>query len=231
MIATWMSSVPQSWPALIVGLIVLTYWVRVMQMVARTKRDVGRAANFIPPEPIGRIIRVIWMPVVVLWIFVPLISAFLVDPPAFLRPLPAISGNAVISWIAVTIAILAFAVTWVCWKKMGKSWRMGIDPNEKTQLVFTGPYAYVRHPIYGLSSLLMLTTMIIVCSPLMWLVGTLHLLFMQWEVRREDRVLIALHGAAYADYYARVGRFFPKLHSRPRKLGIASDQAASSGGA
>ena len=36
---------------------------------------------------------------------------------------------------------------------------MRIDPNERTQLVFNGPYAYVRHPIYGLSQVLVLTTL------------------------------------------------------------------------
>jgi len=224
MIAMTMSLTPMSWPALIIGLIMLTYWVRVMMMVRRTKREVGRAANLVPPEPIGRIIRVVWMPVVVLWIFVPICTGFMVDPPAILRPLSAISGNAALSWGAVFIAILAFAATWVCWHKMGKSWRMGIDPNERTQLVFNGPFAYVRNPIYGLSSLLMLMTMVIVASPLMWVVGILHLLFLQWEVRREEKVLSALHGSAYADYYARVGRFFPKFLSRGAKV-------ASEGGA
>ena len=211
MIALILTRSPQSWPALVVGLILLTYWVRVLQMVRRTKKNVGRAANFIPPELLGRAIRLIWMPAVALWVLVPLFTAFAANLPAFLRPLPAVSGNAVLSWTAVAIAVAAFAATSVCWRKMGTSWRMGIDPTERTQLVFNGPYAYVRNPIYGLSSLLMLMTMVVVCSPLMWVVGVLHLLFLQWEVRREEKALVVLHGDAYADYYARVGRFFPKL--------------------
>lgn len=211
MIAMMLTKLPQSWPAFLVGLIMLTYWVRVLQMVRRTKRDVGRAANFIPPEPLGRLIRVIWMPVVGLWVIVPLITTFLKDPPAFMRPIAAVSDNEALSWTAFAIAAMAFAATWICWHKMGTSWRMGIDPNERTQLVFNGPFAYVRNPIYGLSSLLMLMTMVVLCSPLMLVMGVLHLAFLQWEVRREEKALIALHGSAYADYFARVGRFFPKL--------------------
>jgi len=211
MIAMSMSRVPQSWPAFLVGLIILTYWIKVLQLVRKTKRDVGRAANFIPPERLGRMIRVIWIPVVALWVIVPLVTVFLSDPPAFLRPIAAVSNNPLLTWTAFAIAVVAYAVTWVCWIKMGKSWRMGIDPNEKTQLILTGPYAYVRHPIYGLSSLIMMMTMIVVCSPLMLIVGVLHILFMQWEVRREDKTLVAVHGAVYADYQAKVGRFFPKF--------------------
>jgi protein-S-isoprenylcysteine O-methyltransferase Ste14 len=222
MIAMSVSRVPQSWPAFLVGLIVLTYWIRVLQLVRKTKRDVGRAANFIPPERLGRMIRVVWIPVVALWVIVPLVTVFLSDPPAFLLPIPAVSNNPLLTWPAFAIATAAYAVTWVCWIKMGKSWRMGIDPNEKTQLILTGPYAYVRHPIYGLSSLIMMMTMIVVCSPLMLIVGVLHILFMQWEVRREDKTLVAVHGAVYADYQAKVGRFFPKFF----RLGSANVSGA-----
>jgi protein-S-isoprenylcysteine O-methyltransferase Ste14 len=37
------------------------------------------------------------------------------------------------------------------------------------------------------------------------------MLLMQWEVRREDKYLVLLHGPAYADYMQRVGRFVPRL--------------------
>jgi protein-S-isoprenylcysteine O-methyltransferase Ste14 len=50
---------------------------------------------------------------------------------------------------------------------MGKSWRMGINPNEKTQLIVSGPYAYIRHPIYAIQSLMLLASMILLPSPLM----------------------------------------------------------------
>jgi len=48
-------------------------------------------------------------------------------------------------------------------------------------------------------------------SPLMLIVAVLHLALIQWEVRREERYLVLLHGAAYADYMRRVGRFVPRI--------------------
>jgi len=201
---------PMSWPAVIIGAIIGIYWLKVMQLVARTKRTVGRAANFVPPEPIGRMIRVIWIPVVVLWIFVPLAGPFIAGLPWFFAPLD-FPGSAAVGWLAVLVAVVAFAITWVCWIKMGTSWRMGIDPNEKTTLVFNGPYAYVRHPIYGLSQVLMLSALAAYPSPFMLIIAILHLLFMQWEVRREEKYLVQLHGPAYANYMQQVGRFVPRL--------------------
>jgi protein-S-isoprenylcysteine O-methyltransferase Ste14 len=199
---------PQNWPALLVGIILLGYWIRVILLVRSTKRDAGHHANFIPEEKLGRVIRVVWIPVVTLWVFLPLLAGFGLFSNFF--PLRPLFYHPAVAWAAVTVAFIAFVLTWICWQNMGKSWRMGIDPKEKTQLVLSGPFSYVRHPIYGLSQLLMLMTAVIVPSPLVLLVGVLHILFMQWEVRREDVYLVTAHGEAYRRYQQDVGRFFPK---------------------
>lgn len=198
--------------ALLLGLILATYWARVIRMVLKQRRRTGRDANFVPPEQLGRVIRVIWYPVVVAWIAHPFVTAYKSRPPALLAPL--VHSN-VVAIVGIALAAAALAGSWVCWKRMGNSWRMGIDPNEKTQLVVTGPYAYVRHPIYALSSLLMIGAVFIIPSPLMLGLAVIHLTCLQWEARREERHMLATNGDQYATYRARVGRFFP----RRRKTG------------
>lgn len=194
-------------PALVIGLIMLTYWLKVMQLVQRTKKIAGHHANLIPEEKVGRMLRIVWGPVIVLWIAIPLLFAAGVKNIAILRP---ITGLDLLQWPALFVASVAYALTWVCWFRMGKSWRMGIDPNDKTQLVFSGPFAYVRHPIYCLSQLMMVMTFLIVPAPLMLVVMALHLILMQWEVRREEIYLCALHGPSYIRYQRHVGRFIPR---------------------
>jgi protein-S-isoprenylcysteine O-methyltransferase Ste14 len=196
------------WPGLALGVIIGAYWARVLRMVLKFRRTTGRAANFVPPEPLGRALRVLWYPTVILWIAHPFISAF--APSHLPAPLRLLYHNLIIAWLAVAVAALTLAATLVCWKRMGKSWRMGIDPGEKTQLVVTGPYAYVRHPIYALSSLLMLATVIAVPTPLMIALAFIHIVFLQWEARREERHLAAAHGSEYGQYMRRVGRFIPR---------------------
>jgi protein-S-isoprenylcysteine O-methyltransferase Ste14 len=200
---------PHDWPALAVGLIVAAYWFRVMRMAAKMRRKTGNAANLVPAEPLGRALRIIWQPVVWTWIACPLFTAWNSNSRAsLLRPIYDIP---LLQWLAVAVAILAYAATRLCWKRMGKSWRMGIDPAEKTSLVFTGPYAFVRHPIYALSSALMVATVAAVPSPLMMIAAALHLLLLQWEARREEQNLCRIHGRQYEDYRSRTGRFIPRL--------------------
>jgi protein-S-isoprenylcysteine O-methyltransferase Ste14 len=199
---------PSRWYALVLGVVLATYWSRVIRMVLKQRRKTGRDANFVPPEPLGRAIRVIWYPVVVAWVAHPFVVAYKHRPP---KPLAPLVQHDVLAIVGLFLATAALMGSWICWKRMGKSWRMGIDPNESTQLIVTGPYGYVRHPIYALSSLLMIGAVLVIPSPLMLALAVIHLTFLQWEARREERHLLAVSGPQYAAYRARVGRFFPRL--------------------
>ena len=199
---------PHDGPALTVGVVVAAYWWRVVRMAAKQRRRTGRAANFIPVERLGRVLRMVWQPIVVGWIALPLAVAWLRRPPAGLGlayDVPAIR------WIGAAAVVIGYGLTRVCWRRMGRSWRMGIDPGERTTLVVTGPYAAVRHPIYALSSGMMLATVAAVPTIAMGVVAVVHLLLLQWEARREEHHLSGVHGPAYDDYRAGTGRFVPRV--------------------
>ena len=201
----------RSWPALVVGVAVAAYWWRVTRMAIKMRRKTGRGANFIPTEPLGRALRLLWQPVVWVWIAQPFAAAVMADPPAPLRPLFTLLP---LQWTAACVAWFTFLATRICWKRMGKSWRMGIDPNERTELVVTGPYALVRHPIYALSIVLMIATVVTVPTPLMIVAGAVHILLLQWESRREEQHLLRIHGDVYQRYLDGVGRFVPRTSRR-----------------
>ncbi|MDQ6939799.1 MAG: isoprenylcysteine carboxylmethyltransferase family protein [Verrucomicrobiota bacterium] len=96
---------------------------------------------------------------------------------------------------------------------MGKSWRIGIDPHEKTPLVFSGPFRIVRHPIYTLSILLMFGTLATTPTPTMLVIAIVHIACLQFEARREEAYLLTKHGDSYATYSRRVGRFLPRANT------------------
>jgi protein-S-isoprenylcysteine O-methyltransferase Ste14 len=198
--------IPGNIPAVLVGLIVATYWARVVRLMGKIRRKAGHSANVVPPGALGWIMRSLWFPVVFLWILIPLVGPFVDARWWIMRP---VFWLPIVGWVAFGIAVTALVLTWMCWKRMGSSWRMGIDPEEKTVLIVTGPYAYVRHPIYALSSVLMIATVVAEPVPLMIVVAVVHLVLLQIEARREEGYLARVHGQPYVDYCRRVGRFIP----------------------
>lgn len=197
---------------LVLAIEIAIYWGTVLVKSYRLSRKIGRYPNVIPREKIGRRLRLLWAPTVLVWCVLPWITAFW---PAHQRPMviECLGEGRVIGDIAAFagagFGLLALWATFICWRKMGRSWRIGIDPNEKTQLIITGPYRMVRHPIYALSILLMICSVAVVPSPLMILVAVIHISMLQLEARREEHYLISLHGADYQTYMRSVGRFIP----------------------
>ncbi|HEX5242216.1 MAG TPA: isoprenylcysteine carboxylmethyltransferase family protein [Tepidisphaeraceae bacterium] len=199
-------------PALLLGVILVIYWGRVLQMAARSRKRSGRSANLIPRETLGRVLRLFWAPAIIIWVGQPWVTALSQKAPAFLVPF---YSNSCIAWAAVAVCTAGLATTWICWKKMGRQWRMGIDPTDKSQLISTGPYAYVRHPIYAISQAMMVVAVCALPSPLMIVAGAVHLILIQWEARREENYLLNVNRAAYEAYCLRVGRFIPRLAGKP----------------
>jgi protein-S-isoprenylcysteine O-methyltransferase Ste14 len=122
---------------------------------------------------------------------------------------------------ALGIALFAggLAATLAAQLAMGASWRVGVDHGERTELVTTGPFALVRNPIYAamLPTSLGLTLMV----PSVVAIAGLAALVLALEIQVrivEEPYLRHVHGSAYADYAARVGRFFPGVGDlRPQR--------------
>jgi len=112
----------------------------------------------------------------------------------------------------LVLALAGFAATLAAQTGMGESWRIGVDPGERTRLVTTGVFAHVRNPIFTamvvaqLGIVLMVPTWVSVLALLALVVAV------QLQVRAvEEPYLRAVHGDAYGVYLAATGRFLPKV--------------------
>ena len=128
--------------------------------------------------------------------------------------------------VGLVLALAGFAATLAAQTGMGASWRIGVDPSERTELVTGGVFAHVRNPIFTamvaaqLGVVLMVPTWVSVLA-LVALVVAVHL-----QVRCvEEPYLQRVHGAAYTEYAASAGRFLPNLGRRPADAGVASRAA------
>lgn len=201
------------------GVWVVIYWVTVIVKAVRISRQIGKDPNVMPREYTGRSLRLIWTPAIIAWCILPWVSAVRGFPGAWwLCPIWPMTPQT--QWIGVTAALsgfVALGLTFICWRQMGRSWRIGIDPEEKTELVIRGAYRIVRHPIYTLSMTLMLCTLITVPTVLMLVTAIIHIALIALEALREERYLLKIHGALYAAYCLRTGRFVPRLLWTPRR--------------
>ncbi|MEY2527272.1 MAG: hypothetical protein QOE73_2043 [Verrucomicrobiota bacterium] len=196
-------------PPFVAGCCLLVYWGTVLDKARRFAHKAGHGVNLVPRERTGRWLRVVWMPLVFAWCLQPWVAVIGRPISKWFQPVTGFAFT-ILGFAGAMLCVLATAGTFLCWREMGKSWRLGIDPDEKTKLVFGGPYRFVRHPIYALSSVLVLGTLATTPTALMLVLALLHLFFLQIEARREEKYLVATHGHSYADYQKQVGRFVPR---------------------
>lgn len=127
----------------------------------------------------------------------------------WVEPISSLDTSAVHA-LGTALALFGIAATLYAQLAMGNSWRIGVDPGERTALVTGGPFALVRNPIYSAVWPTALGLALLVPSwvALVGLAGIAMALEAQVRVV-EEPYLFRAHGDAYADYAARVGRFLP----------------------
>jgi protein-S-isoprenylcysteine O-methyltransferase Ste14 len=104
-----------------------------------------------------------------------------------------------------------YAGTLWCYALMGDTWRMGVDRGEKTVLVTRGLYGVIRHPIYGLQTVMLGGVFVLLPTAVSLLALLLHLLCVWFKTRDEEAHLLRVHGEAYQAYRSRTGGLFPRI--------------------
>ena len=97
---------------------------------------------------------------------------------------------------------------------MGRAWRIGLDPENRTDLADRGPYRWIRHPIYGGWLVLVLGSVLLVPDAVIQAGAVVTALGILVQARREERHMLETLGDRYARYAAPKGRFVPRLWPR-----------------
>ena len=125
----------------------------------------------------------------------------------FVPQLPAIGYAGVLA----TLAGLAIAV----WARiqLGHYWSDKVVLKVNHQLIRSGPYAYMRHPIYS-GVLLAVAGTALVLGQWRGLLAFLLLLTNYWvKAEREERILSARFGQEFHDHQQQAGFLFPRFHA------------------
>lgn len=100
---------------------------------------------------------------------------------------------------------------WARWH-IGQFWSARVTLKEDHQLIQSGPYARVRHPIYTGVLVAMMGTALFVGE---WraLLGVLLVFVTHWlKARREEALLTEQFGAEYQEYRRRTGSLVPRVY-------------------
>lgn len=124
-------------------------------------------------------------------------------------PLPASRTAATAGWVLVLAGTVATVAAQL---GMGSSWRVGVDPDERTALVTGGPFALVRNPIFTamVTTAVGFALLLPNAASLAALLALIVAIELQVRVVEEPH-LLAAHGDRYRHYAARVGRFLPGI--------------------
>jgi protein-S-isoprenylcysteine O-methyltransferase Ste14 len=111
---------------------------------------------------------------------------------------------------AMVLGPLAAVLAWTAVTHLGRQFRMQAGLWEDHELVRTGPYALVRHPIF-LALLMLLAATLLTWTRWPWWPASLALCLAGTEirVRTEDRLLAGRFGAAFTAYRNAVRAYIP----------------------
>lgn len=114
---------------------------------------------------------------------------------------------------AVGIAFTLLGFGFAIWARsfLGRNWSSGVTSKVQHELIRTGPYHWVRHPIYtGLLTAIFGT--VLVQGEVRSLLA-LPLVYIGWKIksRLEERMMTGTFGADYTAYANSVGAIFPRM--------------------
>jgi protein-S-isoprenylcysteine O-methyltransferase Ste14 len=125
----------------------------------------------------------------------------------------AASRSDTLGWIGVALCVLGFGLAISARWHLGRNWGMPMSRKDQPELVTSGPYAYIRHPIYTGLILAMLGSGIGV--NVFWVLMLVPVsAYFIYSARREEAIMLQQFPEQYAAYMARTGMLVPRLFGR-----------------
>lgn len=111
--------------------------------------------------------------------------------------------------LVLTISGVALAI----WSRLslGANWSAIVTLKKGHELVRSGPYRWIRHPIYSGILLGLIGSALVRGHLRGWLGFVIFLASIYFKARREERLLHGQFGETFDDHARRTGMFLPKL--------------------
>ena len=115
-------------------------------------------------------------------------------------------------WVGVGVGILVIPFLLSVFRNIGRNISETVLTKSDHELVMSGPYRTIRHPLYA-GSITMLFCLSLIASNWFFLsYAVIALIVFRWIViPREEEALIQFFGDEYRRYQERTGALFPRL--------------------
>lgn len=118
-----------------------------------------------------------------------------------------------VRWIGGGIVAAGLALLIWTHQTLGASFSGNLEIREQHQLVKTGPYRWVRHPMYSAIFLWATGLSLIAANWFVCLIPLAFALFFIVRVPTEEKMMLEGFGDEYRAYIKRTGRFLPRVIS------------------
>lgn len=116
-------------------------------------------------------------------------------------------------WTGVGVALLGFALLQWAQNTLGKNWSDTPRMMKEQSLVTSGPYQFIRHPIYTAFLLILGSTLLISAN---WMIGLawigMPVLEIASRIGFEENLMLEYFGDQYREYMKRTGRLLPRIN-------------------
>ncbi len=126
----------------------------------------------------------------------------------FSFPLPGWSR-----WTGFALGVVS-VIFWT-WTQvtLDTQWSAQLQLTKNHHLVTTGPYAYIRHPLYTAMFGWCVALSLLTANWIFIAVCVLSIAGLVWRVPKEEQMMVEAFGEEYIAYMQRTARFFPRLRT------------------
>ena len=114
-------------------------------------------------------------------------------------------------WFGVALGFLCLPLTYWLFSSIGTNITQTVETRADHQLVTSGPYRYVRHPLYTVGMAMFFACALMASNWFIALATALVLVMLLIRLPKEEQKLIDRFGEQYRQYMQQTGKLFPRL--------------------
>ena len=141
-----------------------------------------------------------------------LVIAFIrFDKPGAVSFFMPVLNNSLFSFQILGTVLTVLGLLIAIWARiyLGRNWSGYVTYKKDHELVTTGPYRFIRHPIYTGMILMSAGAVLYYGIPLLLIICTILAGVFIWRTKKEEEIMTKLFGKKYLDYMKKTKALIP----------------------